>query len=239
MKMITVSQRIKEGADDYRYFPDPDLPTIIVHGENGMFDLEQLKNELTELPYHKKDRLINEFGLTTNKAVFLVVNEFISDFFENTIKELDRVIDNFVKNEQAINLVYNYLVTDILGGLTNRNLKFDDLKITPNEFAKLIKLIIDNRISSRGAKIILEKMLAGENDPASIMISNNLEQMSNDEELQKMILEILSENDKSVQEYKSGKSTVLQFLIGKTMAKAKGAGNPSKIKELIEKILNA
>ena len=237
--MITVSQRIKEGADDYRYFPDPDLPTIIVHGENGMFDLNQLKNELTELPYDKKDRLINEFGLVANKAVFLVVNNSISDFFENTIKVLSDAIDNLTKNEQAINLVYNYLVTDILGGLMNRNLEFNDLKIMPNEFAKLIKLIIDNKISSRGAKIILDKMLVGETDPEGIMISNNLEQMSNDDELEKMILEVLNENDKSVQEYKSGKTTVLQFLIGKTMAKAKGAGNPGKIKELIEKILNA
>ncbi len=227
--MKTVSQRIKEGADDYRYFPEPDLPIIIVHGENGMFDLEQLKSNLNELPYNKKDRLISEFGLTHSKAIFLVINNSISDFFEKTMKELDT---------SAVNLVYNYLVTDILGGLMNHDLTFSDLKITPNDFAKLIKLIINDKISSRGAKIILDKMLMGENDPEKIMTVNNLEQMSNDDELQTIILEVLNENDKSVQAYKLGKTTVLQFLIGKTMAKAKGAGNPGKIKELIEKMLS-
>jgi aspartyl-tRNA(Asn)/glutamyl-tRNA(Gln) amidotransferase subunit B len=81
-------------------------------------------------------------------------------------------------------------------------------------------------------------MIEGENDPEKIMQENNLEQVSNDDTLQKMVLEVLSENEKSVSEYKSGKITVLQFLIGKTMAKAKGAGNPGKIKEMMEKELS-
>lgn len=235
--MCTVSQRIKEGADDYRYFPDPDLPVMIVHGLQGMFDLNQLKNDLAELPYNKKTRLINEYGLTSNKAVFLVVNSLVCDFFEKANAELKILMNVDKTNDQATNLIYNYLVTDVLGGLTNGGTTFSDLKITAIEFAKLIKLLVDNRISSRGAKIILEKMLNGELDPEMIMKNNNLEQVSNDEELQKIIQEVLNENEKSVQEYKLGKITVLQFLIGKTMAKAKGAGNPGKIKELLEKML--
>ncbi|HRZ29355.1 MAG TPA: hypothetical protein P5052_00975 [Candidatus Paceibacterota bacterium] len=202
-----------------------------------MFDLEKLKNDLGELPNNKKNRLMNEYGLISNKATFLVVNNLISDFFEKTNVELKILIGDNLVTDQTVNLIYNYLVTDILGGLVNKNLTFNDLKISPIEFAKLIKLLVENKLSSRGAKIILEKMLMGEKDPETIMKNNNLEQVSNDEELQKMIELVLNENDKSVQEYKSGKVTVLQFLIGKTMAKTKGSGNPEKIKELLEKML--
>jgi len=99
-------------------------------------------------------------------------------------------------------------------------------------------LIVEDKISSRGAKIILEKMIDGIPDPEKIMKDNNLEQVSNDVEIEKMITEVLAENQKSAEEYKSGKTAVIQFLIGKTMAKAKGAGNPGKIKEIIEKMLN-
>jgi aspartyl-tRNA(Asn)/glutamyl-tRNA(Gln) amidotransferase subunit B len=203
-----------------------------------MFDILQLKKELGELPYDKKERLIKEYGLLGNKAIFLTINNSICEFFEKTILEIKKIINDQNKIDQAINLVYNYLVTDILGGLTLKNISFNDLKITPISFSKLIELIINDRISSRGAKIILEKMIECENDPERIMKDNNLEQVSNDDLLQKMISEVLSENIKSVEEYRSGKVTVLQFLIGKTMAKAKGAGNPGKIKEMIEKELS-
>jgi len=237
-KSITFSQRIKEGADDYRYFPDPDLPEIIVYGENGLFDIEKLKNELGELPYDKKTRLMNDYGIAANKAIFLVVNDLISDCFEQTVREVKKFFNDQEKINKANNLIYNYLVTDILGWLTNKNILFNDLKISVNDFAKLINLIVEDKISSRGAKIILEKMIDGIPDPEKIMKDNNLEQVSNDVEIEKMITEVLAENQKSAEEYKSGKTAVIQFLIGKTMAKAKGAGNPGKIKEIIEKMLN-
>lgn len=236
-KNLTVSQRIKEGAGDYRYFPDPDLPELIVHGEGGLFDLTKIKNLLGELPYDKKERLINEYDLTWDKAVFLVVNKSVCDFFENTVNEIRDIIDE-KKLLKAIKLVYNYLVTDVIGVLMAKNMQFNDLKMSVSNFSKLIELIVNDRVSSRAAKIILEKIVTDNNDPEIVMKDNGLEQVSNDEEISKFVLDVLAENSKSVEEYKAGKIAVLQFLIGKTMSKAKGAGNPGKIKEILELELN-
>jgi aspartyl-tRNA(Asn)/glutamyl-tRNA(Gln) amidotransferase subunit B len=233
-----VSQRIKEGADDYRYFPDPDLPEMMVHGTGGIFDLENIKKEIGELPNVRKERIMNLYGLTSIKAILFVINSAVFEYFENTVFEIKNILKDSKNLQKAYELIYNYLVTDILGYVGLKNIKFSDIKISVINFAKLINLIIDNRISSRGAKDILEKIIENDNDPETIMKENGLEQVSNSDDLLKIVLEVLSENEKSVLEYKSGKVTVIQFLIGKTMAKAKGSGNPGMIKELIEKELN-
>jgi len=91
------------------------LPEIIVYGENGLFDIEKLKNELGELPYDKKTRLMNDYGIAANKAIFLVVNDLISDCFEQTVREVKKFFNDQEKINKANNLIYNYLVTDILG----------------------------------------------------------------------------------------------------------------------------
>ncbi|MDD3156115.1 MAG: hypothetical protein PHP14_01515 [Candidatus Pacebacteria bacterium] len=167
----------------------------------------------------------------------MVVNKSICKFFENTVNEIRNTVDEklFLK---ATKLIYNYLVTDVIGMLISKNIKFDDLKMSVNNFSKLIGLIINDKVSSRAAKIILEKIIIDDSDPEIVMKDNGLEQVSNDEEIRKFVLDVLGENPKSVDEYKSGKIAVLQFLIGKTMGKAKGAGNPGKIKEILEMELN-
>ena len=237
-KNITISQRIKEGADDYRYFPDPDLPEMIVHGAGGIFDLNDIKKEIGELPNEKKERIMKEYSLPSIKAILFVINPEVFEYFQKTVFEIKNILKDSNNLQKSFELIYNYLVTDILGYVSLKNINFKEIKISVLNFAKLINLIIENRISSRGAKMILEKIIQDDNDPEIVMKENGLEQVSNSEDLLKIVLEVLSENEKTVLEYKAGKVSVIQFLIGKTMAKAKGAGNPGMIKELIERELN-
>lgn len=237
-KNITISQRVKEGADDYRYFPDPDLPEMIVHGEGGLVDLEEIKNDLGEMPNIKKERIMKDYSLSGIKAILFVLNPNVFEYFEKTVLEIKNILKNEDLLLKSYELIYNYLATDILGYISLKNIDFNKISISPINFAKLINLIVEDKISSRGAKIILEKIIEEDNDPEIVMKEEGLEQVSNNEELRKFVLDVLEENPKSVQEYIEGKVTVLQFLIGKTMAKAKGAGNPAKIKEIIEKELN-
>jgi len=211
---------------------------MIVHGEGGLVDLEEIKNDLGEMPNIKKERIMKDYSLSGIKAILFVLNPNVFEYFEKTVLEIKKILKNEDLILKSHELTYNYLATDILGYISLKNIDFNKISISPVNFAKLINLIVEDKISSRGAKIILEKIIEEDNDPEIVMKEEGLEQVSNDEELRKFVLDVLEENVKSVQEYMAGKVTVLQFLIGKAMAKAKGAGNPAKIKEIIEKELN-
>jgi len=211
---------------------------MIVHGEGGLVDLEEIKNDLGEMPNIKKERIMKDYSLSGIKAILFVLNPNVFEYFEKTVLEIKKILKNEDLMLKSYELIYNYLATDILGYISLKNIDFNKISISPVNFAKLINLIVEDKISSRGAKIILEKIIEEDNDPEIVMKEEGLEQVSNDEELRKFVLDVLEENVKSVQEYMAGKVTVLQFLIGKAMAKAKGAGNPAKIKEIIEKELN-
>jgi len=211
---------------------------MIVHGAGGIFDLNDIKKEIGELPNEKKERIMKEYSLPSIKAILFVINSEVFEYFQKTVFEIKNILKDSNNLQKSFELIYNYLVTDILGYVSLKNINFKEIKISVLNFAKLINLIIENRISSRGAKMILEKIIQDDNDPEIVMKENGLEQVSNSEDLLKIVLEVLSENEKTVLEYKAGKVSVIQFLIGKTMAKAKGAGNPGMIKELIERELN-
>jgi len=236
----TFSQRTKEEAHDYRYFPEPDLPPF----ETNIFDIEFLKKILPELPKQKLERFKQEFNLEEKQAKLLIQNKLIANFFEQAVSEINvyNQNKNFIKN--PIELLYNYLTSDLMGLLNDSSLDFveeDELilagKINAERFAHLISLILDEKIASRQAKDILKIMFETGRDPEEILKTEGLETISDENQLMDIIKNVIIENEPAVLDYKNGKESALQFLVGKTMAKLKGRGNPQKILEIIKGLI--
>lgn len=233
IKKCTFSQRLKEESHDYRYFPEPDLPSMDLKSSAGGFDLEALRIEIPELPVDKRKRFMEEYGLSESQADGLVEERKMAKFFEESVSEFDAE-----EKTKEIQLVFNYLVSDLRGLMVEQKITFDELKITPENFADLIVLISKGDLSSRMAKDILKEMSLTGLDPNKIIEQGGLKQISREDELKPILEEIIKENSEAVTNYKNGKETALQFLIGQAMAKLKGKGNPEALKKILKKIID-
>jgi aspartyl-tRNA(Asn)/glutamyl-tRNA(Gln) amidotransferase subunit B len=219
----TFSQRLKESAHDYRYFPDPDLPKLVI-SEIPEFSRENLKGELPELPWQKRERYIN-LGLKAEDAEM-----FVGDY---TYGKLFDSLSNLL-NDKEILLAVNYITSDLAGMVKNSGKYF---AVSPDNFAKVIKMIGENKISSRGAKDILAILFNEDGDPEVIAKDKGLLQQSDEGALKKIVEEIISENEKEVAEYKGGRESSLQFLVGQGMKKSKGSANPQMLKDILISLL--
>ena len=229
VKKRTVSQRLKEESHDYRYFPEPDLPPM----DLKEFDLESLKIEIPELPAEKRKRFIKEYGLSEGQVEALIEDRGMAKFFEESVSESEAE-----EGEKNIKLFFNYLTSDLRGLMVEQKIAFDELKITPENFADLIVLIAKGDLSSRMAKDILKEMSLTGLDPNKIIEKGGLKQISGDDELRPTLEKIVKENPEAILNYKNGKETALQFLIGQAMAKLKGRGNPDALKKILEKLIS-
>jgi len=225
----TFSQRVKEGSADYRYFPDPDLPKLKI-SEIPEFQAEILKKEIPELPQAKRERYAKEFGIKDEDIEAYVLNKDLAELFE-------AVGNNFSENREIIKLASNYLTSDLVGLIKEDNQIVGLGKITAEDFVGLIQLVKEEKISSRGAKDILAIMYKEGGIPEKIAKEKQLFQMNDEEELQKIIQQVLSGNPNVVAEYKKGKEISLQYLIGQGMKISQGSANPAKISELLKKNL--
>ena len=229
VKKITVSQRTKEEAHDYRYFPEPDLPPL----DLSKFDLGKLQFEIPELPAQKRARFMKEYGLNQKQVEVLVSDRFAGQFFEEAVSELQTT------NYKLQTILYNYLTSDLFGLMAQAKISFKELKITPENFAELINIIDRKEISTRTAKDVLKIMLETGRDPSEIIDSENLRQIFDEKEIEEVVRMVIAENPKPVEDYKKGKENALQFLIGKAMAELKGRANPKVLEELFRKKLTS
>jgi len=223
----TYSQRSKESSHDYRYFPEPDIPKIKL-SEIVEFSSDKLLGSIPELANTKRDRYKNIFKMTDKEVAILIDSPTLSKYYES-------VIANFSSDPKRIKLTTNYLLTDYLGLLKKNKLSLEDETnlIPPTNFAKLISMIAGNEISSRGAKDILVIMTEDKNlSPQTIAKNNNLLQMSDSSSVVPIVEQILADNSKVVAEYKAGKISALQFLIGQAMKATKGSVNPETLKKV-------
>jgi len=232
-KQKTFSQRSKEDAHDYRYFPDPDLPKLQL-SEIPEFSVETLRKSLPELPWEKRGRYEKDFGLNKKYTNFLVDNPVYAHFFESAIIGLG-------KDKKAVELTANYLISDIVGivnkqeAAADKSMKVSETKIgslTPKNLADVIAMISAGELSSRGAKDLIAEALVSEKEVRDIAKEKNLIQKSDAGELTAIIAKIISENKKVVDEYKAGKQASLQFLIGQGMKATKGSANPEMLKTI-------
>jgi len=235
-KGVTVSQRSKEEAHDYRYFPEPDLPPMDLE----KMDLEKLKMEIPELPKEKRARFVSQYGLNEDQARVLAEDGSIANYFEKSASELMEEIESESEEEKnrGMLLLFNYLDSDIKGLLNERKDEFGNLKVSPENFADLIVLIMKEGFNSRLAKDVLREMFLTGLDPRKVIEEKGLEQISNEDVLNETIEEIAKNNLKAVEDFKKGKTASLQFLIGQAMAKLKGQANPDTLKKLFEEYLS-
>ncbi|OGZ69189.1 MAG: glutaminyl-tRNA synthase (glutamine-hydrolyzing) subunit B [Candidatus Staskawiczbacteria bacterium RIFCSPHIGHO2_02_FULL_42_22] len=234
-KEITFSQREKESAHDYRYFPDPDLPPMHFTKEY----IANIKAEIPELPENKRERFKKEYGLEESQIEIFVTQKDLSEYFEKVISELDEWIDQKNKSEfkKITKLASNYLISDVQGLLSGKEFDESEFKITPENFAEFIKMIHKNEISSKVAKMVLAEMYNTGVDPSNIVEDNNWGQMKDDGQLEKIITEVISKNPKAVADYTAGNKNSLQFLAGQVMAITRGTANPQQVQEILKKVM--
>ena len=233
-KQMTVSQRSKEEAHDYRYFPEPDLPPIepqkILAGIGS----------LPELPAGRRERFAKEYKLPKDDIEVLVVKKEMGDFFECAVSELRdwaKVAEPKIEAEKLMKLTANYLITELQKLLTQSGVEFKDLKITPENYAEFIKLTAQGVVSSSGAQSVLAEMFKTGADPSHVIEDNGLAQMSDEQELETAAAEVISQNPGPAQEFKNGKEKALMFLIGKVMVQTKGRANPQVAEEILKRRL--
>jgi len=250
IKGITVSQREKEEAHDYRYFPEPDLPPL--HHLKEF--IREIKAEIPELPQQRRERFKREYELDEKSIEIFVYNKALGEYFEKVVSEFEPNLPR-EKLFKLIKLATNYLITDLRGLLKGASVtelpkeakvkmktKFsspagDDFLITPENFAEFITLIHDGRISSKIAKQVLSEMFSTGADPSHIIEERGLIQITDEAEIEKAIKEVVSKNPKAVEDYKKGKANAFQFLIGQVMEITKGKANPQIVRDILSKVL--
>lgn len=252
VKKSTYSQRDKEESRDYRYFPEPDLPPIrITDGQassvfaSGLnkneIKLEKIHKEIPELPWQKRLRLVNEYGLEEKRARALVEEIEYADFFEHAVSEIEKLVSlrDDASRKKFIALIYNYLFSDLKGLMATAGaLSLAYAKVNPRHFARLIFLVQQGKLSSRGAKETLKKMFETGTDAESVAREQNLAQVSDVVALRQIALEVIEKNPRPVADYKKGKIEALQFLKGQMMAKTKGAANPQATEGVLKQIIH-
>jgi len=237
-KKATVRQRKKEGSRDYRYFPEPDLPTVYL--EDSL--IQEIKAEIPELPGQKRERFKKEYSLSEKEIEIFVQDKSLSAYFEKVISELKdwtKTIQpktKISKNQetQLIKLASNYIITDLQALLKDNLVSDKNFLISAENFAEFISLIYQGKITSKTAKQVLGEMFKKGSDPSHIIEEKGLGQLSNEKEIQEIVKEIVSKNQKPVEDYRKGKENALQFLIGQVMAKSKGRANPDIAKRLLK-----
>ena len=233
IKGVTKSQREKEYAHDYRYFPEPDLPQIKWKKE----EIKEIKAELPELPQHKRVRLKREYAIDSKEIEVLVQNKELGEYFEKVISELSPKLSR-EKLSELIKLTSNYLITDLQGLLKGKRVSDKEFLINPENFAEFITLIHQKVISSKIAKSLLPEMLKTGADPSHIIEEKGLAQITDTAEIEGIVKEVISKNQKAVKDFREGKAGAIQFLIGEVMAASKGKANPEIVSKILKKDLS-
>lgn len=222
-KNRTFTMRVKEDAMDYRYFPDPDLLPILIPNEK----IQVIKNNLPELPHARQARFVNILGLPVYDAVVLTEEKEIADYFEDVAKSCG--------NPKAAS---NWIMTEVLREMKASHIKIKDSKMTPPLLGELISLIDSNVISGKTAKVVFAECWSSGQSPRQIVDKKGLGQVSDDSVIEKIIDNVLKDNEKNVAEYRSGKTKVFGFFVGQIMKLSKGQANPDKVNEILKKKLD-
>ncbi len=239
-KEETFSQRKKEGADDYRYFPEPDLPPLYLN-ESPFYKDEMKIAE--ELPQKKRARYKEQYGMEDDRELKMFIEDKdLADYFEKVVSLSFDLLskkkgEDSLREEGAslVNTVKSYLLTELMGILEGRSVK--ELHIEPHNFAHFVILIHQKEISSKIAKKVLKEMVTTNKGPSEIIEEKGLSQISDKEELDRVVTDVINENLQAVNDYKEGKEEVLQFLVGQVMKKTKGRAAPEEVNRLFKEKL--
>ncbi|WP_121615747.1 Asp-tRNA(Asn)/Glu-tRNA(Gln) amidotransferase subunit GatB [Virgibacillus halodenitrificans] len=214
----TILMRIKEGSDDYRYFPEPDLVPLYIDDAWK----ERIRKEIPELPDARKKRYIEELGLPAYDAAVLTSSKEMADFFEAALQD-----------GTDMKQVSNWLMGEVSAYMNKHYKELHDLAITPQALAKMIKLIEDGTISSKIAKKVFAELVENGGDPEQIVKDKGLVQISDEGQLREIIAQVLAENEQSIIDYKNGKDKAQKYLVGQVMKATKGQANPPMVNKIL------
>lgn len=214
----TIRMRSKVDAIDYKYFVEPNIPKYKITKEW----LEEIRKSIPELANERKEKYINEYGISNYDATILVKEKAVADYYEETIK--------LGANPKSSS---NWITSVILGHLNKFDLSINDIFLTPNMLVDLIKLIDDSTISSKQAKEVLYEALTEEKEPTKIVEEKGMKQIGDTDTINKIILEVLDEQPASIEQYKNGRTNIVDFLVGQVMKKTKGQANPAMTRSMI------
>ena len=222
-KNQTRSMRSKEEANDYRYFPDPDLLPVYIDDQ----DIKSIKSTMPELPEEKRIRFMRDYSLSEYDTSVLISDKNLSSYFESVIQSRKLEPKN----------VANWILTDLLGLANKNRTAIDKFPITPDRLEQLLIFVHDGIISNKQGKAVLEKMWDTSKTPKEIIDSEGISQESNENEINKLVDKVLENHYKSVEEYMKGKDKLFGFFIGEVMKESKGKANPKIVNKILRERL--
>ncbi|GAB1471404.1 Asp-tRNA(Asn)/Glu-tRNA(Gln) amidotransferase subunit GatB [Chloroflexota bacterium] len=218
---VTTSQRSKEEAHDYRYFPEPDLPPLQLSDAW----IESIRMQLPELPEAKTSRFITDFNLTPSEARFLTSDLSLANYFESVV----------AKSKSSAKSVHSWLAGEFMRYLNDSGTSIDDIQLAPETFAQLIDMITDKTIGASAGKTVLIELFNHGGDPVQIVKDKNLLQLTDVSAIQDIVTKILNDNPKEVDEYNAGKETLFQWFMGQVARTTKGKADPNVARDLMVK----
>jgi len=221
-KMVTRQMRTKEEAHDYRYFPEPDIPPVVVTDEM----LEDIRSELPEMPDVRKQRFIDEYDLSNDNAETLTEDRYLADYYENVLESID-----------SPNMVSNVILTEVLRTLNDQSISIKEFPVSEQRLAGLVGLREDDKINSSALTKIYDAMLQEEKEAETLAKEMNLIQVSDTGFIEPIVDDVIASHPDEVQRYKEGKKGLIGFFIGQVMQRSKGKANPQMVRELISERL--
>ena len=219
----TRSMRSKEEANDYRYFPDPDLLPVVITNKQ----ISDIKKTLPELPDSKKERLIKQYNIKKDDAEILSSSSQLCEYFEKASEDIS----------SGYQLLANFILSEVVGLCNKYNLDISVAKVNPEDIAKLNNYINDEKISIKQAKDVLSESWENNKSVDEIIKSKNIEQISNPDLLLDEAKKILEKHPKEVQDYKNGKDKLMGFFVGQIMKETKGKANPKTLNQILNNLL--
>jgi aspartyl-tRNA(Asn)/glutamyl-tRNA(Gln) amidotransferase subunit B len=219
----TRSMRSKEEAMDYRYFPDPDLPPLVLDEEF----VREVEKTLPELPDAKRARFTSQYGLNRYDAGVLTASRAMAEYYETAVRE----------STGDPKIVANWVAVELAGYLNRDNKEIAESPVTAAMMAGLIRRIADNTISGKIAKEVLEAMWAGEGDADAVIAKKGLKQITDTGAIETVIDEVMAKNPKQLEQYRAGKEALFGFFVGQVMKSTGGKANPAQVNELLKQKL--
>jgi len=214
--------RIKEDADDYRYFPDPDLIPLFVSAQQ----IERVRSEIPELSEQRMERFQNQWGLSEDDALQLTASPGIANFFAAVVEQ-----------HGAPKVVANWILRDVMQALNEREMAIDDSRLAPEALAKLIRMVDEGKTTVKSARGLVAELVASGGDPEALVAERGLAAVSDTGVIERVVSEVLAANPENVELYRSGEQKVLNFLMGQVMRKTQGKADPAAVREILARAL--
>ncbi len=221
---VTVAQRSKEEAHDYRYFPEPDLPPLIV----SPAWIDEVRSSLPELPHQKQPRYVEDYSLSSYAAGVIAAERSVAEFFETALS---------IKPDLSPSSLANWISTDLFSIMNETTIEIDQSRLTPGAMAELVELVDRSEISAASAKLVLEELFTRGGNPHAIIKERGLEIIHDREHIRQIVDEIIAAHPSQVQEYLNGKSPIFQWLVGQVMRKAEGRADPASVQQVLSEQL--